>query len=190
MLINVFFGFGTHYVRVNTGSQKINDNNLSEKWYDMGDWKKSKASNNNCSKPLLINNPSVRTRTARKLEIKGKLKDSTGLKKSESKRMRFSLDSSQNLRIQRTPKKASSALELFNSFFSNKVIREMTPTPHSTSTTQSYSISSTTTITTTTTSPTIVPTLSTTVPTLSYSGDSDYIEILDYMDDRTGNCCW
>ena len=126
MLINVF-GFGTHYVRVNTGSQKINDNNLPEKWYDMGYWEISKASNEFCSKeqntvtkPLLVNEPSVGTRIGGKLEIKEKLEDSTGLKKSESERMRFSSDSSQNSSIQRTPKKASSALDLFNSFFSNK----------------------------------------------------------------------
>ena len=93
----------------------------------MGDWDISKASNKYCSKeqnivtiPLLINDHSVRTRTGRKLEIKGKLEDSTGLKISEIDRMRFSLDSSQNSSIQRTPKKASSALDLFNSFFSNK----------------------------------------------------------------------
>ena len=177
----------------------------------MGEWELSKALNKPCSKeqttvkqPFLTNDHLVRTRIGRKLDIKQELEDNTELKKAERERTRFPSDRYQTSSIQRTPKKASSALDLFNSFFSNNVKLEITSTPPSTSTTRRHSILTTTTTTSTTPSPITISTSNSgnsdtfvrfpdpesNLIQRNYLSDSDYIEIVDYMDDGTGDCCW
>ena len=177
----------------------------------MGEWELSKASNKPCSKeqttvkqPLLMNDHLVRTRMGRKLEIKKEIEDNIELTKAESERMRSSSGSYQTSSIQRTPKKASSALDLFNSFFSNNVKLEITSTTPSTSTTRRHAILTTTTTTTTTTSPITIstsnsgnsdtfvrfPDSESNLIQRNYLSDSDYIEIVDYMVEGTGDCCW
>ena len=199
--------FGTRNERVNNHIQKVNKNNMIEKWYDMGDLKLVETAKKPCPKEqetvqqnLLVKDKFVRT--GRNLGIDREKEGSARLKNTESEKIAFSLGSSaEKSRIPRTPRNANSALDLFNSFFSNNVKLTITSTSLP-STTLKYSrimTTSTTTASTTTTfsssgnSNTILiisDSESDLVPKKVVMSDSEDIEIVDYTDDGTGDCCW
>ena len=201
--------FGTHNERVNNQRQKVNKDKMLEKWYDMGDWKLVGAAKKPCPKEqetvkqnLLAKDNFVRT--GRNLGIDPEKEGSTRSEKTENKKMTFSLGSSETSRIPRTPRKVNSALDLFNSFFSNNIKLTKTSTS-SPSTTLRYSSTATTSTKTSTTTSTTTTTFSSSgnsntimifpdlesdlVPINSFISDSDDIEIVDYFGDGTGDCC-
>ena len=199
--------FGTHNERVNNQRQKVNKDKMLEKWYDMGDWKLVGAAKKPCPKEqetvkqnLLAKDNFVRT--GRNLGIDPEKEGSTRSEKTENKKMTFSLGSSEMSRIPRTPRKVNSALDLFNSFFSNNIKLTKTSTSSPSMTTTRFSAITTTSTKPSTTTTTfsssgnsntimIFPDLeSDLVPINSFISDSDDIEIVDYLSDGTGDCCW